>query len=155
LADSIKTEQGWKYNYHPLTSATLNSIEQNEFQLYGKTIQKLKILINNGDNQPLTIDRIQAKGYVHQLITRFTNEATYYLTYGDQKTTGPNYDIVQFTDNVPETQTVLELGEELAIKKQAVIPKNPLFKNKSWLWGIMLVIIALLGWFSIKMIKQK
>jgi len=132
----------------------LNSIEKNEFQFSSTTIQKLKIFISNRDNQPLTIDTIQAKGYIHELIARFTDQATYYLTYGNKKTARPDYDIERFTDNIPETLTTLELGNELKIEKEEVHVTDPLFKNKAWLWSIMTVIILLLGWFSVKMIRK-
>lgn len=154
LTDSFKTEQGWKYNYSTLTSGTLNSIEKNEFQFSSTTVQKLKIFIDNHNNQPLTIDTIEVKGYIHELIARFIDQASYYLTYGNKLSERPNYDIEHFTDNIPETLTTLDLGDELTIKKEEVPVTDPLFKNKTWLWAIMTVIILLLGWFSVKMIRK-
>jgi hypothetical protein len=154
LTDSFKTEQGWKYNYSILTSGTLNSIEKNEFQFGSTTVQKLKIYIDNQDNQPLTIETIGVKGYIHELIARFIDQASYYLTYGNKRTGRPNYDIERFTDNIPETLTTLDLGDELTIEKEEVLVTDPLFKNKTWLWTIMTVIILLLGWFSVKMIRK-
>jgi hypothetical protein len=32
---------------------------------------------------------------------------------------------------------------------------GPLFKNKAWLWAIMIIIILILGWFSVRMLKTK
>ena len=32
--------------------------------------------------------------------------------------------------------------------------KAPLFENKAWLWALMAVIIALLGFFAFKMLKS-
>ena len=40
------------------------------------------------------------------------------------------------------------------IEKEEVKEVTPLFEDKAWLWVIMIVIIALLGWFSLKMIKK-
>jgi hypothetical protein len=154
LTDSIKTEQGWKFNYNTLTSGTLNSIEKNEFKFNSTLVQKLKIIIHNQDNQPLTIDTIQVKGYVHQLIARFTKQATYFLTYGNKTATSPKYDLDHFTDKIPQTLTTIALGNELIIEKKEASVIDPLFKNKIWLWLIMTVIILLLGWFSIKMIRK-
>lgn len=154
LTDSIKTEQGWKYNYNTLTSGTLNSIEKNEFKFSSTTVQRLKIFIHNQDNQPLTIDTLQVKGYVHELLARFTEEATYFLTYGNKAAARPHYDIDRFTDKVSVTLTALDLGNELTIEKEEVPVTDPLFKNKTWLWTIMTVIILLLGWFSVKMIRK-
>lgn len=154
LTDSFKTEQGWKYKYSTLKSGTLNSIEENEFKFSSITLQKLKILIHNQDNQALTLDSIKVKGYVHELVARFTEPATYFLTYGNNKAVKPHYDIDRFIDKIPKKLTAIEIGNELAIEKENVPVTDPLFKNKNWLWTIMTVIILLLGWFSIKMIRK-
>ena len=154
LTDSINTEQGWKYNYSTLTSGILNSIENNEFQFSSTTVQQLKIIIHNHDNQPLTINDLQVKGYVHELIARFSEQATYFLIYGNKASPRPNYDIDRFTDKVPATLTALVPGNELTIEKEQIPLIDPLFKNKLWLWTIMGLIIVLLGWFSVKLIRK-
>lgn len=154
LADSFKTAQGWRYNYSTLTSETLNSIEENEFKFNSTITERLKILIHNQDNSPLTIDTIQVKGYVHELVVRYTEEATYYLTYGNKKATKPLYDIDRFAEKIPATLTAIALGDEQAIEKENEQTTGPLFQNKAWLWVIMTVIILLLGWFSVKMMRK-
>lgn len=155
LADSFKTEQGWKYNYSPLTSATLNSLEENEFKFSSTIMKRFKIFIHNQDNQPLTIGTIKVKGYVYELVARFTEQATYFLTYGNERATKPEYDINRFSKNVPTTLTALEWGKELTVEKEELLlPADPLFKNKNWLWAIMGIIMLLLGWFSVKMMRK-
>ncbi|MCK5440335.1 MAG: DUF3999 family protein [Maribacter sp.] len=155
LSDSLETEQGWKYNYSTLASGTLNSIDENEFTFSSTTLQKLKIIIRNQDNQALTLDSIKAKGYVHKLVARFTEPATYFLTYGNNNVSKPKYDIKQFENKIPETLTTLDLGDEQSIEKTKFSKTDPLFKNKTWLWTVMTAIILLLGWFSVKMIRNK
>ncbi len=154
VTDSIKTEQGWKYNYSTLTSGTLNSIDKNGFTFSSTTVQKLKIIINNHDNQPLTIDSIQVKGYEHELLVRFTENATYYLTYGNKSASSPVYDITRFAGKIPVDLTILNLGNEQLIEKEETPLIEPLFKNKTWLWSIMGLIILVLGWFSIRMMRK-
>lgn len=155
VSDSLKTEKGWIYNYKTLTRGTLNSIEKNEFRFDSRVLSKLKICIFNRDNEPLTVDSITVKGYVYQIVTRFTEPATYFLTYGNKKASKPNYDIKRFVSKIPESLTELNLGKEQPIDKKEIQEKDPLFKNKNWLWVVMIVIIVLLGWFSVKMIKSK
>uniref|UniRef100_UPI00404B3D97 DUF3999 family protein n=2 Tax=Flavobacterium sp. TaxID=239 RepID=UPI00404B3D97 len=154
LKDSIKTEKGWKYNYSTLTSGTLNSIEKNEFKFESTMLKKLKISIENRDNRPLQIDSLVVEGYVHELVTRFIDPATYFLTYGNNEVSKPFYDINSFTDKIPTSVTQLKIGDEQIIEKSPKEIENPLFQNKNWLWAIMVLIIALLGWFSLKMMKQ-
>lgn len=155
LADSVKTEQGWSYNYRTLTDGTLTSMENNTFKFNSTTFQKLKIIIHNQDNQALHIDKIEVKGYVHKLVTRFTEPATYFLAYGNKNARSTNYDIERFTDKIPSKLTALETGKEQIIDKEKKSETEPLFQNQRWLWFTMTFMILLLGWFSLKMIKKK
>jgi hypothetical protein len=155
LTDSIKTEKGWIYNYRTLTSGVLNSISKNELKATSRVIKKLKIIIHNQDNQPLDINNIQVKGYTHELIARFTEPATYFLTYGNKNARRPTYDIQKFKEKIPTALTTLEVGNQTIIQKADATTTSPLFENKIWLWGIMGLLILVLGGFSLKMIKQK
>ena len=155
LADSVKTEKGWNYSYNTLMESTLNSFETNVFKFKSTFLQKLKIIIYNRDNQPLAINSFKVLGFVHELVIRFTEPASYILAYGNNKAEKPQYDINQFAEKIPETLTTLELGPEHTIVKKNISGTEPLFKNKTWLWVIMVLIILLLGWFSINMIRNK
>ena len=154
MADSFKTEKGWIYNYNALTSGTLNSIEKNELKFNSTILSKLRLVIENQDNQPLKIDSIEVKGHEHALIARFAKPATWYLVYGNNKATKPNYDIDRFTDKIPAGITTLELGAEQSIQQENLPGITPLFQNKIWLWTIMAIIIVVLGLFSVKMIRK-
>jgi hypothetical protein len=103
----------------------------------------------------LSIEKIQIKGYVHELVARFTEEASYFLTYGNNKASRPNYDIERFIDHVPLSLNALELSNEINLEKHKEPLTDPLFKNMIWLWTIMCLIIIVLGWFSIKMLKKQ
>ncbi len=154
LVDSIETEQGWRYQYSTLTSGTISSLEPNYFRFPSTTLQQLKIIISNQDNEPLTIDSIQAHGYIHELVARFTSPAKYYLVYGDPLSDNPQYDIDRFKSNIPKELVVLEPGPEQVVITSQEEEINPLFVNKNWLWGVMIAIIFLLGWFSLRMMRK-
>jgi hypothetical protein len=154
LSDSLKTEKGWKYNYRNLTTSILNSIEPNVLKFSSKTLQKIRLIIDNQDNQPLKINQILVKGYEHQLIARFSEPAYYFLAYGNPKAKRPNYDIGNFTTNIPSSLDKLKIGPIEKMEKTPLFKQGPLFKNKLWLYGIMGVIILLLGWFSLKMMRN-
>ncbi|WP_299685675.1 DUF3999 family protein [uncultured Dokdonia sp.] len=155
LADSLETQQGWKYNYRTLTSGVLSSEGNNEFKATSTTAKKLKIRIHNQDNQPLTYGDLSVKGYTHELIARFTEPATYFITYGKKYASNPTYDITKFKENIPSEIKTITLGDPIIIEKPEATTTAPLFENKLWLWGIMGLIILILGGFSLKMIKQK
>jgi len=154
LADSVKTEKGWIYNYSTLSSGIINSFEDNNFSFDSRTVQKLRILINNFDNQALKFDSIIVRGVVHELFVRFTEEAQYFMIYGNHTPQKPNYEIDYFVDKIPSNPKVLQLKEELFIGKAKVKEVNPLFISKLWLWTIITIIIIILGWFSVKMMLK-
>ena len=154
LSDSTKTEQGWIYNYTFLQSGLLNSIVKNEFVFTSTLLQKIKIEIDNQDNKALEIDSVHVMGYEHELTARFTGLASYYLCYSNNKAQKPQYDIDRFEDKIPEKLSAIELDKEEIIIKDGIQKTNPLFQNKAWLWAIMILIILILGWFSMKMIKK-
>ncbi len=160
LADSIQTEKGWKYQYAQLCSGILTSSQENVFQFASTLLRKMRIRIYNQDNQPLTVGSIEASGFVHELLIRFTEPAKYYLCYGNSEISQTNYDIGRFEAGIPEELALLTLGPEKLtdkkkIQEKAKIQKEPLFKNKLWLWAILIIIILLLGGFTLKMIQSK
>ncbi|QLG44176.1 DUF3999 family protein [Costertonia aggregata] len=153
--DSVKTEKGWIYNYKNLGYAMLTSIEDSEFTLRSTLAKKLRAKIKNYDNQPLKINTVTVKGYQYYLNARFTEQAQYYLAYGKKQALRPVYDITEQTFAIPENISALTLGQEEIIPKKEIVTNAPLFENKWWLWGIMIVIILLLGGFTLKMIQKK
>lgn len=155
MTDSFKTEKGWKYNFKSLQSGTLSSLEKNEFEFNSTVLCKIKVIIENHDNEPLYIGDCQAKGFSHELIARFNEEADYFLLYGNANASLPKYDIAHFQDNLPEKISHVELGVEEKIDRAKSEDKKPLFENKLWLWAILIFIIILLGFFTLKMIKSE
>jgi hypothetical protein len=155
LSDSFQTPKGWQYNYLPLSSGTLTSLEKPVYALDNTLLRNLRITIQNHDNQPLKIDSVILQSAVHQLTARFTEEADYYLVYGNKNASAPNYDISNFSEKIPKELSLLEIGEEKAVssKPEKSGKPNYYFRNKLWLWAIMGVIILVLGWFTLKMIK--
>lgn len=153
-ADSVSTAQGQRYNYRTLLHGTLNSLQENNFTFSSTTLQKLKITIHNQNNQSLTLDTVYVQGYVHSLTARFTEEADYFLAYGNATATRPQYDIARFAAQIPKTLTPLSLGDELVIENMETQVTAPLFKNKAWLWVSITAVVLLLGWFSIRMIRD-
>ncbi len=154
LVDSVQTEKGMIYNYQSLANYTLNSVEDNSFSLGNKIVKKIRLIISNGNNQPLSINNISVKHSINELYARFTVPASYYLVYGYTANNRPVYDIQRFENNIPESIITLNLNKEQVIPKMAQNTITPFFENEIWLWIIMFVIIILLAWFSIKMIRK-
>ena len=155
LADSFKVAKGWRYTYNTLSSGVLTSIEDNNLSFAPKVLQNLKLTINNRDNTPLNLENAVVKGPVYQLISRFTSPANYVLYYGNEKSRKPNYDIDRFLEKIPENLKTLALGKENVLIQEVEEEDNALFQSKLWLWGVMILMMGLLAWFSLKMLKGK
>ncbi|MFT4602341.1 MAG: hypothetical protein ACI857_002527 [Arenicella sp.] len=152
VRDSTKTEKGYIVNYRHPFEGVLSSIEENQFDIGNRTAKQFKIVIENNDNQPLNITEISVNGYVHELVARFTEDADYRLVYGNPSAPSPNYDIDHFKNSIPNELTPLTIGTEVALKKETVeADTGSFFENPIWLWGIMGVIIVILGYFTFKM----
>ncbi|NER19104.1 DUF3999 family protein [Spongiivirga citrea] len=153
LKDSTETEKGWRYFYQTLGQTTLSSVEDISFGFRSTITNKIRITVENGSNVPLTFNDFKVTGYDHELVARFTTPASYFLAYGNEKAYAPRYDITSFTNKIPTQLNALTLGDEILIKKDAT-STSPLFENKLWMWALMILIIAVMGWFTFKMLGK-
>lgn len=153
LVDSIETEKGWKYQYREIGSGLFTSFGENHYEIGNGNIKRLKLQISNQDNQPIPIDKISVGGYEHELIARFTESANYFLTYGRDDSRAPQYDIARFPDRIPSELSSISPGSETVLSQDKDSETRPLFESDIWLWAIMGVIMALLVWFTVKMMN--
>lgn len=154
VLDSLYTEKGWRYNYRNLATSVLSSLDANEFTFFTEKAKKIRVTINNQDNAPIAIEGFIIKGFKHELMARFDEPATYYLVYGNKNALEPRYDINTMANVVPETAAKLSLGKELTIAGVVEEQTKPLFEDKKWLWGVMILIIGVIVWFTVGMIKK-
>lgn len=157
LTDSIKTEKGWKRNYTIVNMSGLSS----EYTSFGQATPArqiftngVRIIIQNGDNPPLEINSVSTNYFSNSLIFKAYLDADYYLFYGKKNVKAPDYDQKYF-NKVIYGKSNSTLSDEIIIPKKEEIVQKPLFENKLWLWGIMILIIGILGYFSLKMISKK
>ncbi len=153
-ADSFKIAEGWSYQYQSLATATLTSIEPNDISVNSTITDKLQLLIDNRDNQALKNDSIAVSGYEQSLVVRFAAPASYWLVYGNSKALPPDYDISRFTDKIPAALTTIQMGDEVLLEKEKPVMRPPLFQNKAWLWALLILIIVIIGGFSVTMMKK-
>lgn len=156
ITDSVKTEKSWLKNYETLTNTTLSSMEKSRIKFDNTVLKNIYIAIENQDNMPLNIDSVSISGNIYYLIARFGNpDASYSLYYGNDNAKMPVYDIEHFREKIPETLTEVSLGKKIVLKEQPAPITKALFENEWILWSIIILIIITLGWFSLKMLKQK
>jgi hypothetical protein len=151
LCDSVQAPHGWNYIYSELAEGIVNSEGKTSISFPGTITKKLRITISNLDNQPLKIDSFTLKGYVHELIGRFSKASVYYLTYGNKRLSKPTYDLEHFRNKIPSTISVIAVDKEEPSK----VLTGWNFFNSSLLWIIIFLIIVFLSWLTIRMIRNK
>ncbi len=150
--DSIQTNEGWRHQQRFLSSGMLHSRETNVFEFSDALTRQLEIVIRNEDNQPLTVDSVLVQYAVHELWIRFPKAERFFLMYDHAKLAAPRYDIGNFLAGVSDSLDVLPLGDVVELQ-MADGGNLSLFMNNKWLWLVMVLIIGVLGWFTIKMMR--
>ncbi|HEY0744008.1 MAG TPA: DUF3999 family protein [Chryseosolibacter sp.] len=153
LVDSVKTERGWIRNYQTVSGNLITSFKPNQFSIPFTLTSHLRFTIENYDNPPLQIRDIKLTGARVQLRAKLKGYESY-LFYGNDGLYQPTYDIEHFREKTPMQNAEVALGPEESIGKAPAV-MSALFENKAWLWGILLAVIALLGFFTLRMMKSK
>jgi hypothetical protein len=151
--DSTKTEKGWIENYTQIGEGYLTSFRENRFDLMDVKTAKIRVVIHNLDNAPLSIKNVAAQGHTVELVADLKAGNTF-LFYGKDFLTPPSYDLTYFEEKIPATTASATLGveENISVPEGQV---SALLENKAWLWAVMIVVIGLLGYFTLKMMKEK
>lgn len=160
LKDSIKTEKGWLKNYEHFSSGIISSKEKADFVCYSDVehiAKDFRIIIDNQDNIPLKINSVDVNVLNCNVIFQSVSDCDLYLYYGNSKAFASSYDIQKYRGFINEIDLEINttLSNEIINPKKEEIKQKPLFENKLWLWGIMILIIGILGYFSLKMLTKK
>lgn len=154
LQDSAKTPKGWNYYYETLHSGYLTSLRENEFEFATTSTRQLRVTVYNADNLPITLSKLTVSGPRVEIILPLKPADNYFLFYGNKNVNSPSYDLVHFKDQIPTTFNPLGLlGEEVIGQKPET--NSPLLENKMWLWLAMGLAVAVMGYFTLKMMKAK
>jgi len=155
VTDSFKTSGKQNYNYALLSEGFLTSVEKPEFSFKGPFTDKIRITIDNYDNQPLSVKSIEVKEAQYELVARFsTADYQYAMYYGNNKANAPVYDLENFNQKIPTAIVPASLENEkqnphLLIKKDGSLVKSPY-----WLWALVAIAVAVLGYFAVRMLRE-
>ena len=140
--------------YNKLTTSLLSSFEDHNFLFSSIITNGIRCVIENADNQPLNIESAMVVGPKQTLKIRFTEDAKYYLAYGNPNAEKPNYDLVNFKDKIPTDIKPVELGKETEIARSPFVKKKPLFISQTWLWVVLSIMVIVIGVFGYRLINH-
>jgi hypothetical protein len=155
-SDSVFVDSKWNYIYTPLIHSYISSDDYAPIKFGELRAKKFRLRIFNDDNEPIKLESVQVFGPKHKLIVRLNNlAANYYLFYGNKMVQAPVYDLINFKNKIPTELENLNLGPEMKgdiVHEEADVP---IVQKKSWLWLVLIAMVLLLSYFSIKMLKQE
>ncbi len=136
-----------------LTIDSLSSVRQSDIEVHCKT-NRLLIVIDNRDNEPLKIVAAAAQQLHTSLTAYLEKDKTYTLFFGDSTALSPSYDLQYFNDSIGSD--ILPLGIKNIQRLPAKIPASDRQNNESkWiLWVLIIGVLLLLIYFSFRMIRD-
>lgn len=153
--DSIQTDRGIQYQYVKLMEGTISSLQQPVFDFNGLLVKKIRVTIQNHDNEPLSINAVTLRASVYELIARFKDPTYHYWLYlGNADAQAPIYELKNFENKIPIGVTALNLEQLQQNPSYKVEDRQPFFKSNYWIWYLMGFIILLLGFFTVKMLRE-
>ena len=149
------TRKGKKQDYFEnLGSFYLNSNTENIFNLGIVKIDDLYLEIENGDDQPLKIEQIEAYLLKNYLVAELDPNMPYTLAFGYPKMPSPKYDLQHFADNIPMDIPTISTSTLLRHADKATNSTNSWLDNKWLIWTVIGIVGLILGIISFSMIKE-
>ncbi len=78
------------------------SLMSNRINLADYKARKITFIIDNKDNQPLKIYKINAYQLKNYMVTYLKPDIKYHILFGSESANFPNYDLPYFKDTIPE-----------------------------------------------------
>lgn len=154
ITDSVKTDKGWQYQYSMLHTGTFTSFRQDTLILDPQMVSKLRMTIVNQDNEPVNIKSVTGHS-PEVIVVASLKPGKHILNYANGTIGSPQYDLAHFEKEIPSSLPSLTLSEELSLHNAPHEPVEAWFESKYWLWGILLVIIALIGFATVRMMGHR
>ncbi len=105
------------------------------------------LLIENNDNPPLKINSITTRQLSKELVSFLEKGHQYKLLFNDSAAVAPEYDLQKFQSQIPGALMKLTPGK-ISIADKATQTTQVKDSKKQWLWPALIIVLALLGYFT-------
>ena len=126
---------------------SLNSEIMPEFDFPLVKTDRLLMVIDNKDNPPLKIDRLETQHILTNVTAYLDKNNSYTLLMDNAESKAPDYDLVHFKDSIPQSIAVLN---PYSITTNETLAGDSQMRNW-WIWPVLIGVIAILGWLTYKL----
>jgi hypothetical protein len=130
------------------------SNEDLAMDVYPRVINKVKVIVENGDDDPLPVSRIQLLSVQRRIYFDPRGQSALRLFYGDAKLDPPSYDYQKFFQARPDA-AVAQLGSPEANAQFTGRPDDrPWSERHGWvLWVAMFLAVVVIGGIALRGLK--
>ena len=151
-----KRKRKKEFFWNDLLWLDLRSDQSNFFSVNRVMPRHFKIEINNEDNVPLSIDAVKLMQRKRTLYTQLERGKTYFVESMVRNEKRPKYDLTRFQKEIVGDAKPIAINSiEVIVPEEVPQEDESFFKSNNWIWGIILLVMALLGGMSWKMLKEK
>ena len=139
-----------------LRSFVLSSQGENRIDAYMYINPDITVIIDNKDNNPLKINKIEAF-QLNRYLTLYLEKGEHYtLCCGEKTLSKPQYDLEYFEKDIPGGLPVLELSplKEILQPNTTDIKEDNFWETQSFLWIIISGVGLLLLWICYTMVRE-
>ncbi len=148
-----KKKKTTDYQWNLIEDFEINSFSRSNLLFTNLYTKKLKLIIENKDNESLILKTVKLKQLTKYLTAELKENEQYTIKFGDSEVLKPQYDLAFFTDSIDKqlpllkTKEITKMTKEISLKPQSVF-------NSYYVWiGLGLVAVAL-AFMSFKMMKD-
>lgn len=152
-AESTISQKGEIFHYENIYNGILYSLESPDFSFPEIYAKRVKITIENENNQPLKFDSIVISRFRYYLLARFDYDNKYFLHYKNESVEKAKYDINYFEKSIPTDLNIAELKDFTKTSKKDITNVTPLIANSIWLWFLLIFIVCIILYFSFRFLK--
>ncbi len=150
--NSISSEKGIQDFYDPILKGTLIAFDSNKFNSRNFKTKKGRIIIENLDDQSIPIKYLVFYEYKYYLLIKIKEKGEYLFEYGNPTATLPEFDFQFIAENFLDAPVINNFYDFSEIK---IMDEEERGNDYSQILIILLIIVsAVLVWFSIKLIKK-
>jgi hypothetical protein len=155
LLKEIKpTRKKAKPYFEHLASFTVSSRQPAMIEVDAERGNEFILEIENEDNPSLEVDNIRIEQLHRYLVAWLPKGDGYLLKFGAPQLAPPHYDLVNFSDSIPQNLAAVKVGPLKSIE-QARAQENPtVFTSTVFIWVAIVAVIGILGFMAVRMVRE-